>query len=31
VDGWLVYFRLHAPLQPFFDKTFALSDFESTQ
>ena len=31
VDGWFVYFRLYAPLQPFFDKTFALSDFESTQ
>ncbi len=27
-DGWFVYFRLYAPLQPFFDKTFALSDFE---
>jgi hypothetical protein len=31
VDGWFVYFRLYAPLQPFFDKTFTLSDFESTE
>jgi hypothetical protein len=28
VDGWFVYFRLYAPLQPFFDKTFGLTDFE---
>ncbi|MCL4857856.1 MAG: DUF1214 domain-containing protein [Caldilineaceae bacterium] len=27
-DGWFVYFRLYAPLQPFFDKRFALPDFE---
>jgi hypothetical protein len=27
-DGWFVYFRLYAPLQPFFDKTFGLPDFE---
>ena len=27
-DGWFVYFRLYAPLQPFFDKTFSLADFE---
>jgi len=27
-DGWFVYFRLYAPLQPFFDKTFSLRDFE---
>jgi hypothetical protein len=27
-DGWFVYFRLYAPLQPFFDKTFSLPDFE---
>jgi hypothetical protein len=27
-DGWFVYFRLYAPLQPFFDKTFQLPDFE---
>ena len=27
-DGWFVYFRLYAPLQPFFDKTFSLSDFD---
>jgi hypothetical protein len=27
-DGWFVYFRFYAPLQPFFDRTFALPDFE---
>ena len=27
-DGWFVYFRLYAPLQSFFDKTFSLPDFE---
>lgn len=27
-DGWFVYVRLYAPLQPFFDKTFSLPDFE---
>ena len=27
-DGWFVYFRLYAPLQPFFDKAFSLPDFE---
>ena len=27
-DGWFVYFRLYAPLAPFFDKTFSLPDFE---
>jgi hypothetical protein len=27
-DGWFVYFRLYAPLQPFFDKTFSLPDFD---
>ena len=27
-DGWFVYFRLYAPLGPWFDKTFALPDFE---
>jgi hypothetical protein len=27
-DGWFVYFRLYAPLKPFFDKSFALPDFE---
>lgn len=27
-DGWFVYFRLYAPLLPFFDKTFSLPDFE---
>jgi hypothetical protein len=27
-DGWFVYFRLYAPEQAFFDKTFKLADFE---
>jgi hypothetical protein len=27
-DGWFVIFRLYAPLEPFFDKSFALPDFE---
>jgi hypothetical protein len=27
-DGWFVYFRLYAPEQAFFDKSFELSDFE---
>ncbi len=27
-DGWFVYLRLYAPLEPFFDKTFTLHDFE---
>lgn len=27
-DGWFVYFRLYAPLKPFFDKTFKLPDFK---
>jgi hypothetical protein len=27
-DGWFVYFRLYAPLQAFFDKSFSLADFE---
>jgi hypothetical protein len=27
-DGWFIYFRLYAPAQPFFDKTFKLADFE---
>ncbi len=27
-DGWFVYFRLYAPLEAFFDKSFALQDFE---
>jgi len=26
-DGWFVYFRLYAPTEPFFDKTFKLPDF----
>jgi hypothetical protein len=29
-DGWFVYFRLYAPEQAFFDKTFRLGDFERT-
>jgi hypothetical protein len=27
-DGWFVYFRLYAPTEPFFDKSFVLTDFE---
>ena len=27
-DGWFPIFRLYAPLQPYFDKTFILPDFE---
>lgn len=27
-DGWFVYFRLYAPLEGFFDKSFSLGDFE---
>ena len=27
-DGWFVYFRLYAPLEPFFDKSFKLPDWE---
>ncbi|SET67231.1 DUF1254 domain-containing protein [Thalassotalea agarivorans] len=27
-DGWFVYFRLYAPLEGFFDKSFSLPDFE---
>jgi hypothetical protein len=30
-DGWFVYFRLYAPEQPFFDKTFKLADFEMVE
>jgi len=30
-DGWFVYFRLYAPLEPFFDKSFALPDFEEVE
>jgi hypothetical protein len=26
-DGWFVYFRLYAPEEAFFDKTFSLPDF----
>lgn len=27
-DGWFVYFRLYAPTEAFFDKSFSLPDFE---
>lgn len=27
-DGWFIYFRLYAPTEPFFDKSFSLPDFE---
>ena len=27
-DGWFPYFRLYAPTEPFFDKSFSLPDFE---
>ena len=27
-DGWFVYFRLYAPTEPFFDKSYKLPDFE---
>ena len=27
-DGWFVYFRLYAPTEPFFGKSFSLPDFE---
>ncbi|OHX67464.1 DUF1254 domain-containing protein [Flammeovirga pacifica] len=27
-DGWFIYFRLYAPKQAFFDKTFQLPDWE---
>ena len=27
-DGWFVYFRLYAPLEAFFTKTFSLPDFK---
>ena len=27
-DGWFVYFRLYAPTEPFFDKSYILPDFE---
>ena len=26
-DGWFVYFRLYAPTEAFFDKSYALADF----
>ena len=27
-DGWFVYFRLYAPIEPWFDKSWSLPDFE---
>jgi len=27
-DGWFTYFRLYAPTEPFFDKSFSLPDFK---
>ena len=27
--GWFSYFRLYAPTQPFFDRSWALEDFEA--
>ena len=27
-DGWFIYFRLYAPTESFFDKSFTLPDFE---
>ncbi len=27
-EGWFVYFRLYAPKQAFFDKSFTIADFE---
>jgi len=28
-DGWFVIFRLYAPTEPFFDRSWALPDFEA--
>ena len=30
-DGWFVYFRLYAPLEPWFDKSWSLPDFEPVE
>jgi len=30
-DGWFVYFRLYAPEEAFFDKSFTLPDFERVE
>lgn len=30
-NGWFVYFRLYAPLEAFFDKSFTLPDFEEVK
>lgn len=27
-NGWFVYFRLYGPLEPWFNKTWSLPDFE---
>ena len=27
-DGWFVYFRLYAPAEPFFDRSYSVPDFE---
>jgi hypothetical protein len=27
-EGWFTYFRLYAPTQPYFDKTWQLPDIE---
>ena len=30
-DGWFVYFRLYAPGEAFFDKSFTLDDFQRVE
>jgi len=30
-DGWFIYFRLYAPTEPFFDKSFQLPDFVAAE
>lgn len=30
-DGWFVYFRLYAPTEPFFNKSFSLPDWEEVK
>jgi len=27
-EGWFVYFQLYGPLEPWFDKSWSLPDFE---
>jgi hypothetical protein len=29
--GWFAYFRFYGPTEPFFDKSWALPDFEKVQ